>query len=43
MVTGPDGKTAEVASPRLNANDELMRVRAFYLDIAQWAAEEPAR
>ncbi|MGY0065276.1 tyrosine-type recombinase/integrase [Streptomyces sp. QTS137] len=42
-VTGPDGKTVEVSSPRLNAKDELMRVRAFYLDIAQWAAEEPAR
>ncbi|WP_406385199.1 hypothetical protein [Streptomyces sp. NBC_01618] len=41
-VTGPDG-TIEVSSPRLNAKDELIRVRAFYLDIAQWAAEEPAR
>jgi hypothetical protein len=43
MVTGPDGKSVEVSSPRLNAKDELMRVRALYLDIAQWAAEEPAR
>ncbi len=42
-VVGPDGKSVEVSSPRLNAKDELMRVRAFYLDIAQWAAEEPAR
>ncbi|MFB8182734.1 tyrosine-type recombinase/integrase [Streptomyces sp. NPDC055966] len=42
-VTGLDGKSVEVSSPRLNAKDELMRVRAFYLDIAQWAAEEPAR
>ncbi|MEU3601910.1 site-specific integrase [Streptomyces sp. NPDC006798] len=33
-VVGPDGKSAEVTSPRLNAKDELMRVRAFYLDIA---------
>lgn len=33
MVTGPDGKSVEVASPRLNAKDELMRVRVFYLDI----------
>ena len=32
-----------LTSPRLNARDELLRVRAFYLDIAQWAAEEPAR
>ena len=32
-----------VTRPRLNAKDELLRVRAFYLDIAQWATEEPAR
>ncbi|MEU2840923.1 hypothetical protein ABZ776_28155 [Streptomyces sp. NPDC007076] len=38
---GPDGTPVEVASPRLNAKDELIRVRAFYLDIAHWAAEEP--
>ncbi|MGH2708317.1 MAG: site-specific integrase, partial [Actinomycetota bacterium] len=42
-TTGPDGTLVEVCSPRLNAKDELIRVRAFYLDIAQWAAEEPAR
>lgn len=42
-VTGPEGKSVEVSSRRLNAKDELMRVRAFYLDIAQWAAEEPTR
>ena len=29
--------------PRLNAKGELLRVRAFYLDIAQWATEEPGR
>ena len=32
-----------MTSPRLNARDELLRVRALYLDVAQWAAEEPAR
>src|SRR5271169_1691190 len=42
-VTGADGRQTVVASPRLNAKDELLRVRAFYLDIAQWATEEPAR
>ncbi|MFC9266217.1 hypothetical protein ACFTXJ_00300 [Streptomyces zhihengii] len=42
-TTGPDGATVEIASPRLNAEDELMRVRAFYLDLAHWATEEPAR
>ncbi|MEU8436901.1 site-specific integrase [Streptomyces sp. NPDC029216] len=35
---GPDGSAVEVASPRLNAKDELIRVRAFYLDIAHWPA-----
>ena len=42
-VTGADGQKTVVTSPRLNAKDELLRVRAFYLDIAQWATEEPAR
>ncbi|WP_406489643.1 site-specific integrase (plasmid) [Streptomyces sp. NBC_01650] len=42
-MIGPDGTAVEVASPRLNAKDELIRVRAFYLDITHWAAEEPAR
>ena len=42
-ITTPDGRRVETTSPRLNAIDELLRVRAFYLDIAQWAVEEPAR
>jgi hypothetical protein len=42
-ITTPDGRRVETSSPRLNATDELIRVRAFYLDIAQWAVEEPAR
>lgn len=42
-ITRPDGRRVEITSPRLNATDELLRVRAFYLDIAQWAVEEPAR
>jgi integrase len=42
-VTGADGRQTVVTSSRLNARDELLRVRAFYLDIAQWATEEPAR
>ena len=40
-VTGPDGQKTIVTRPRLNAKGELLRVRAFYLDIAQWATEEP--
>ena len=42
-VTGPDGQKTIVTRPRLNAKDELIRVRALYLDIAQWAMEEPGR
>ena len=42
-ITTPDGRRVELTSPRLNATDELLRVRAFYLDIAQWAVEEPTR
>jgi hypothetical protein len=29
--------------PRLNYPECLIPVRAFYLDIAQWAADDPAR
>jgi hypothetical protein len=42
-VTGPDGTTAQVQVPRLNYWECLIPVRAFYLDIAQWAADDPAR
>ncbi len=42
-ITAPDGRRVEITSPRLNATDELLRVRAFYLDIAQWAVQEPSR
>jgi integrase len=42
-AAGPDGQKTVVTSPRLNAKGELLRVRAFYLDIAQWATEEPGR
>ena len=42
-VTGPDGNTTVVTRPRINTKDELIRVRALYLDIAQWAMEEPGR
>lgn len=37
------GERARVPVPRLNLKDELIRVRALYLDIAHWAVEEPAR
>lgn len=42
-TTNAAGERIEVSSPRLNAKDELMRVRALYLDIAHWAVEDPAR
>ncbi len=42
-VTGPDGQKTVVTRPRLNAKDELIRVRALYLDIAQRATGEPGR
>ena len=37
------GEITEVTAPRLNAFDHLLTVRAFYLDLAQWAADDPAR
>ncbi|MEV6471556.1 site-specific integrase [Streptomyces sp. NPDC051657] len=39
----PDGTVIDVTSPRVNVAPLLAPIRAFYLDIAQWAAEEPAR
>jgi hypothetical protein len=37
------GQRSKVPVPRLNFKDELIRVRALYLDIAHWAVEDPAR
>ncbi|MET7304369.1 site-specific integrase [Embleya sp. NPDC005575] len=42
-TTNSAGETVEISAPRLNAKDELLRVRAFYLDIAQWAVDDPGR
>lgn len=39
----PDGTTKSVTEPRQNAVGVKQTVRAFYLDLAQWALEEPAR
>jgi integrase len=38
-----DSGAGEVRSPRSDVASCLIAVRAFYLDIAQWAAEDPAR
>ena len=40
---GPSGAAAGAREPRLSAADYLIRVRGFYLDIAQWAADDPSR
>ncbi len=37
------GKSAEVSSERLSYLETLATVRAFYLDISEWALEDPAR
>ncbi|MFI6801713.1 tyrosine-type recombinase/integrase [Streptosporangium canum] len=42
-VKQDDGTMIEVHRPRLNCTAQLITVRAFYLDIAQWAAEDPSR
>ncbi|WP_326760339.1 site-specific integrase [Streptomyces phaeochromogenes] len=39
----PDGTFAEVTEPRDSAPTVKQSVRAFYLDIAQWALDEPER
>jgi hypothetical protein len=37
------GDIIETSAPRTAAAGALFTVRAFYLDIAQWAADDPAR
>ena len=40
-VRAPDGSEQTVA--RQAADDVLITIRAFHLDLAQWALDEPAR
>jgi integrase len=40
QVRDPDG---HLVGDRATARSQLLTVRAFYLDIAQWAAEDPSR
>ncbi|HEX9176746.1 MAG TPA: site-specific integrase [Mycobacterium sp.] len=40
---GADGKTVRTTAERVNYRKCLTPVRAFYLDLACWAAEDPAR
>ncbi|HUL25346.1 MAG TPA: hypothetical protein VLW44_06210, partial [Streptosporangiaceae bacterium] len=42
-ATGPAGQLTESVVPRHDGMNTLAMVRAFYLDIAQWAVEDPAR
>ena len=38
-----DGRAGELTAPRINYRECLTPVRAFYLDLAHWAVEDPAR
>jgi Phage integrase family len=40
---GADGNLVEVQVPRREHQGVLIKVRGFYLDIAQWAVEDPSR
>ena len=42
-TTTPDGERATQVSARLDGRSVLTAVRAFYLDLAEWADEDPAR
>ena len=41
--TSPDRERVAVTGPRLDGRSVLTAVRAFYLDIAEWADDDPAR
>lgn len=42
-VRGSAGKVTLVVGPRMNYRECLTPVRAFYLDLAHWAVEDPGR
>jgi hypothetical protein len=42
-TTSPDGEQVRLTSVRLDGRSVLSAVRAFYLDIAEWADDDPAR
>jgi integrase len=41
-IRTPDGGKAQTTVPRINYRECLSPVRAFYLDLAHWAVEDPA-
>jgi len=42
-ITLPDGSTTVIETERICHREFLTPVRAFYLDLAQWAVEDPGR
>ena len=42
-TAGADGQAVQTVTARLNGRSVLTAVRAFYLDIAEWADDDPAR
>jgi len=42
-TTSPSGEQVQLTSARLDGRSVLSAVRAFYLDIAEWADDDPAR
>jgi hypothetical protein len=42
-ITSVDGKRSVVSVLRINCRECLTPVRGFYLDLAHWAVEDPAR
>lgn len=42
-VRAADGSTTQIQVPRINYRECLTPVRAFYLDLAHWAVDDPGR
>ena len=42
-TTTPDREQVTITAPRLDGRSVLTAVRAFYLDIAEWADDDPSR
>ena len=43
IITGPGEGRTQTQVPRLSYWESLIPVRSFYLDLAQWAADDPSR
>ncbi len=43
IITSPDGEKSVVTAERIGYRQCLTPVRAFYLDLSQWALEDPGR